>query len=357
MLRARIELANALIAARSPRVAVDLMNGAPGHQRTLLPVVAMRNWALLASGDLVEAGKGINEAMAKSQSTEFLFQSGLLKLNQHDVAGGRAQLEEVLKKAPDNIRTIQALTNSYLAEGKYAEGIAKLKGYAGHTQSSLVQVYLGQILLAAGDRPGARAAFLAAKKANPNLQTADVGLAVLDSMEGNHDAARSALVALTEGKRPNYFAAIQLGNLEMMERKYPAAISAFRKAVDLRANEWLAFNNLAYCLNENGKLDEALKVSQQAKELAPKNPFVIDTLGWIYYKKGMYEAALRELELLKGERNAISQYHLAMAYFKCGHAKSGQAILVSALKLDSQIPEATLAQQVASEASMAVLRR
>jgi tetratricopeptide (TPR) repeat protein len=284
-LRVRIELADALVAAKSPRLAVNLMNAAPEDQKKLLATLAMRNWALLATGDFAEAHKGITEAMTQSQSAEFLLQNGLLKLSQGDVAGGRAVLEDVLKKTPDSLRTIQALTNSYFAQGKYADGIAKLKVYANQQpRSALLHAYTGQVLLIAGDRSGARAAFQAAKKANAGLQAADVGLAVLDSMEGNLDSARSILQALTEGNRPNYFAAIQLGNLEQSTRRYPPAIVAYRKAVELRPYEWLPINNLAYCLNEDGQTDEALKLAQQAKELAPKNPFVVDTLGWVYYR-------------------------------------------------------------------------
>ena len=53
----------------------------------------------------------------------------------------------------------------------------------------------------------------------------------------------------------------------------------------------------------------------------PKGPRISDTLGWILYKRGIYErtvSLLRE-SAEKLEDSAEVQYHLGMAYRKTGN--------------------------------------
>ena len=61
------------------------------------------------------------------------------------------------------------------------------------------------------------------------------------------------------------------------------------------ATNVIALNNLAYLLARDNP-DEAVKLAQQAVELAPENADVQDTLGWVYYRKGLYSAALPYLQ-------------------------------------------------------------
>ena len=44
------------------------------------------------------------------------------------------------------------------------------------------------------------------------------------------------------------------------------------------------------------RVDEALTFARKAKELEPESPQILDTLGWLYYRKGLYPQAARELE-------------------------------------------------------------
>jgi tetratricopeptide (TPR) repeat protein len=350
LLAIRVELADTFI--MTPKIALDLLDAAPERQRHLLSAVVMRNWALLASGDFVAARKGIEEGLAQSKAPELILQDGVLKLKQHQVKSGRLALEAVLKKDPTNGRALRALANSYFSEKEEAEGIAKVREYAGQEPySAPVQEYLGEVLLIGGDLAGARAAFLAAKNTDPSFQPADMGLALLDSKEGNFDSARQILHRLMDGTKPNSLAAVRLGMIEESTLNYAAAIAAFKKALETRTGDWVSLNDLAYCLILTGQTDEALKYAQQANEIAPDNHSVIDTLGWALYNKGIYEAALRQLEALKNDPSPAHRYHLAMAYFKCGDITQARATLDAARKMDPDSPEARMAQQIAAEAT------
>lgn len=75
------------------------------------------------------------------------------------------------------------------------------------------------------------------------------------------------------------------------------AITLFETAIDLDPAYTDALNYLAYLWAVRGeRLDEALRHIQTALNLAPDNSAYLDTLGWIYYQLGRYEDALDLLQ-------------------------------------------------------------
>ena len=85
-----------------------------------------------------------------------------------------------------------------------------------------------------------------------------------------------------------------------------------------------------------GNLDEALKFAQIAREAAPEEPNVGDTLGWVYYKKGLIENAYPLIADAAGKskNNASVRYHHGMVLAKKGKNKEAVAELKAALSLD-----------------------
>ena len=93
-------------------------------------------------------------------------------------------------------------------------------------------------------------------------------------------------------------------------------------------------------------------MAQKARELSPNDENIAHTLGWIYYKRGVY---LRAIGLLKEssekfkDRNPTVLYHLGMAYSKKGDNTLAKESLLKALKLDQNFPEAKEAKQALDE--------
>jgi tetratricopeptide (TPR) repeat protein len=86
------------------------------------------------------------------------------------------------------------------------------------------------------------------------------------------------------------------------------------------------------------KPDEALRLGQQAAELAPDDPAVQDTLGWAYFHKGLYESALGYLKSAYAKQpTPMCQYHLAMGYLKSGNQEQGIKNLQAALARDPSL--------------------
>jgi tetratricopeptide (TPR) repeat protein len=351
-LPARLELAEILIATKAAKSALNMLDEAPADQKKTPAVLVQRNWAMAALDDKAGLRRGIDEVLTKSRAPEVLIQDAALRLDQKDFGGARASLEEALKTNPEDLRALDLLVRSYAAQKQGAVGMQKVREYAARMpKSAPLQQFLGELLRASGNAAEARKAFEAAKAANPGFVRADLSLAELDMAEGKVDAARKSLSGLLAVNAKNVPARLMLAGLEETAGNHGAAIEHYQKALDQDQRNPGTLNNMAYLLAEYAnRPDEALKYAQQAKEIVPDSPTVDDTLGWIYYRKGIYSTAVKHLEgAVANGGTALRKYHLAMAYLKAGDYERGQKTFEAAMKMDAKLPEAEVARKLLAE--------
>jgi Flp pilus assembly protein TadD len=117
------------------------------------------------------------------------------------------------------------------------------------------------------------------------------------------------------------------GICEERSKHWPAAEADFKKALELSPDQPLVLNYLGYSWVDQGiDLDEAFKMLHRAVELRPTDGYVVDSLGWAYYKLGQYQEATRELEKaidLKPGDPVIND-HLGDVYWKTGRKLEAQ---------------------------------
>ena len=114
-------------------------------------------------------------------------------------------------------------------------------------------------------------------------------------------------------------------------------IHNMEKIIAIDSNHIQALNYLAYSYAETGEfLDEALRLAQKAIHLKPGDPYILDTIGWVFYKKGDMQQAIRFLEKSHSIQKDISivAEHLADAYFKSQLPKKAKKMYEKALLLD-----------------------
>ncbi|PFH10459.1 tetratricopeptide repeat protein [Collimonas sp. PA-H2] len=86
----------------------------------------------------------------------------------------------------------------------------------------------------------------------------------------------------------------KLDNLSTME-------SALRKLIAIAPENQQAYNALGYSLAErNIRLPEALVLIQKALTLAPQDPFIVDSMGWVQYRLGNLDEAETRLRTAYG---------------------------------------------------------
>lgn len=112
-----------------------------------------------------------------------------------------------------------------------------------------------------------------------------------------------------------------LGLLYTRVKAVPAADSAYEEAIDTDPNNAMVLNNYAYSLADRGiELDRAEHFAKRAVELEPDVASFLDTLGWVYFKRGEYETARRWLAKAaeKSDASAAVFEHLGDTYSKLG---------------------------------------
>jgi tetratricopeptide (TPR) repeat protein len=355
---ARIALAQSYIVDRQAHTALDLMNQSPPDQQDTLGFITYRNWALLASGDLKELRKGINQGLAKARTRDLTLQSALLDLQQKNYSVARSSLLEILKNNPEDLGAITVLIRVYAAQNQLPAAVHEIRALLSkRPNSAQLQYQLGALLAATGQPKDARTAFAAAVADGPEYAPARLALAGMDQAEGKPDAARQELNPLLASKTGEPPARNELGFIEAKAGNYAKAIEHLRKVVEAQPQNVIALNNLAYLLADHtNETDEALKFAQKAKELAPDDINVAGTIGWAYFRKGMYGFALQNLQdaVNREGKNvidgtAIRRYHLAMAYKRVGDDDKAAKTLRAALQLDPNLPEARVATQMLSQ--------
>jgi tetratricopeptide (TPR) repeat protein len=346
LIAARIELAHAMILANSVPMAIEVLDGAPQEQRANPALIVERNTALYTLGDYAGMRKGVDRGLAAApQDPDLLLQDGLLRFKEHDVTGGRASLEQALKWRSEEWRALEALAMSYVAEHKIPEATALVREYTSRVPNSIAaQQFLAGWLSRTGDRIGARLAFESARAmATPGskpAEAADRQLAELDLRDSNMDSARRRLLPLLKGQPGDLSVILDLAVTEYRAGHWADAMGYYEKAVQLNPNNLAALNNLAFLLADTQRdPDRALALAQRAKQIAPNDPTVNDTLGWAYYSKGQFATAVKYLSLNK-VTTPKWKCHLAMAYLKTGNREEAGAMLQAALKQDPALPEA-----------------
>ena len=79
---------------------------------------------------------------------------------------------------------------------------------------------------------------------------------------------------------------------------YDKAADLFKRSIALDpANAAEAYNYLGYMwADHNMHLDEAEEMIKRALEMDPNNGAYLDSLGWLYYRKGKFNDALDQLQ-------------------------------------------------------------
>ncbi|MBU2628509.1 MAG: tetratricopeptide repeat protein, partial [Proteobacteria bacterium] len=184
---------------------------------------------------------------------------------------------------------------------------------------------------------------------NPAFVTPYMTLASVLTSENNIDQAIDMYQSLIE-KRPDQPAPHSLiGTLYEKQHKLDLAEEHYKKALDINPDYIPAVNNLAFLYAEQNKeLNKALDLARQAKERVGKLPAIMDTLGWVYYKKEIYDSAATEFEacIEKEPENPVFQYHLGLAYNKLGKYNKAETALKKALELQKDFTGSEEAKKV-----------
>jgi tetratricopeptide (TPR) repeat protein len=298
-----------------------------GAERELLPLekalpnaasVHVRRARLAAGrGDMDQARR----SFARAQQLDARSFDALSGLVATDIAANRmsdaiARIDRGLAASPKDLRLLLMAGNVYLTAGQFAKA-EEVSMRAVNLDASTLAAYdlLGRIYLAQGKVDEARARFEHLEKQDRTSTAPSTIVAMLLQAQNRTDEARKRFEAVVE--------------------RNPKAVAAA--------------NNLAWIYAETGgDLDRALQLATTARQAAPNEPKIVDTIGWIYFKKNLPLLAVPEFEkaIALDPSNAAFHHHLGLALIAGGQSAKGTAALQRALTLQPNYPAANEVRQL-----------
>ncbi len=121
-------------------------------------------------------------------------------------------------------------------------------------------------------------------------------------------------------------------------KRYGEMERLMRRAIEVKPDYAYAYNALGYSLaDRNVRLPEAKALLQKALELAPGDPAITDSLGWVEFRMGNFKEAIALLEkAYKAFPNAEIGAHLAEVLWTSGQRDKATAIFKECMLLDKE---------------------
>ena len=259
---------------------------------------------------------------------------GLLSLQLEDFTDAESQFELALKL---NYRDPAAV---YLGMGQAAEGLKRyeeaIDWYKKVDSSDWVRAQLRiATLLAKQQGLAAGRDYLRRvepQSAEDSIQIIQVEAQLLRDAKQwgeTYDMLSKALEEYPESFELLYdhaMAAERVGKLDVME-------ADLKRVIEMKPDYAHAYNALGYTLAEKtDRLKEAKELIDKAYKLQPDDPFIQDSLGWVEYRMGHVQEALKQLQIAYSSRpDPEIAAHLGEVLWRSGQHEQAQKIWRAAL--------------------------
>lgn len=281
--------------------------------------------------DALSFMKGFLQAYPQSREVRLAYARMLVNANQFDEA--RDQFAQLTTEMPENadVHVAAGLLSLQMADPDRAETYLTRALDQGYRDADMIRYYLGQVSEERKQEAQAISRYESVNKGeyliSARTRHASIlarqgkladAIALLKSTEVANDSQRVQLIQsesnlLREAKdyegvyrlldnavkqRPDHvdllydraMAAEKINKLDVVE-------ADLRKVIKLKPDYAHAYNALGYTLVEKtDRLNEAGELLEKALSLAPDDAFILDSVGWLHYRKGNLDKAREYLE-------------------------------------------------------------
>ena len=353
MLKARIELIEMYLREKDTAKADEHLGFAfrqfPRSPRLLILLAALR----VLQGDRDGAREIYTAIMEQNPS----YIPGHLRLALLYTASGeidqavRSYLR-VYEADPRQVSILKKISEILVSKKHYKKAMAILNSDQ-IPQDKISQAFVenlrGEIFVKAGEKTKGIDSFQASIALDPGATAPKMNMAKLFMDSKQMEKAKNIYVE-AEKKNPEHPAILTaLGVIHACQGEAELAESYYRRVLAIDDDHLYASNNLAYLLAEaNRNINEALELAGIARDKDPSDPDTLDTMGWVYYKKGFYLYAImffKESLALKPD-NPITCYHLGMALSKTNESEKAKSYFEKAISLDPDFKHAEEARNM-----------
>ncbi|GAB2181163.1 tetratricopeptide repeat protein [Denitratisoma sp. agr-D3] len=335
-------LFKAQLQAATPEQALATLDRllAQGGERDYSETRLTRARLLVEMKRYAEARQAFAQLLAQQpDNPELLYATGLLALQVGEGAQGEKLLRRLLDMNFADKDSVRLYLGQYAEEhGHVEEALGYYDGISpGHNRFVSAQSRAAALLYGLGRGDDAMDHLNKALAANPKekLQLLLAQTQLL-SEKGKDAEAYSVLdKALTEQPEEpvllyeSALVAEKLGKYDALERN-------LRKLIKLKPDHAQAYNALGYSYaDRNVHLEEAQQLLDKALALAPNDPFILDSRGWLDFRLGKLseaEAWLRKATALRSDAEFAA--HLGEVLWRQGRQDEARGVWDAAYKLD-----------------------
>ncbi|CAG1015477.1 TPR repeat-containing protein YrrB [Rhizobiaceae bacterium] len=319
-LRAAESYAGFLARTGEKQRALGILDRADEFASGRLPIEALRRQ--------INSGAAIRPLVDGPQAgaTEVLLNLGTALNRGGGEAYVRLYLEYARALQPDNDQVLLQLAAVSEQQQNAEDAIAFYSRIpAGSPMKRVSELQLGLNLADLDRHDEAIAHLKALLDGDPDDMRAYLALGGVYASKENYRAAAdlydAAVLRIAKPTREHWNIFYQRGIAYERLKEWPKAEPNFRKALELFPDQPQVLNYLGYSwVDMNMNLEEGLEMIRRAVDLRPSDGYIVDSLGWAYFRLSRFEEAVTELERavsLKPD-DPILNDHLGDAYWRVG---------------------------------------
>ncbi len=349
-IRPRAALVKHYLSNKQNQTALDLATQSVKSNPDNLEALNLLGSTQMAVGDKA-ASVSTFERMVQlaPQSPDALLNLALAQVSASQLNGARTNLQRAIRIKPDLIRAQYGLMQLEIADKKYesalqiARKIQRLQprspiGYSSEADILMTQKQYAQAIKMY-EQASARGAG----------STGFINLHRAYSLAGNTAAADQQLKTLVRQYPTDSAARLYAAEVHTSSGRIRDAIAQYEELLKAKPNDIVALNNLAG-LYLQVRDSRALPMAEKALKLAPNQPPIQDTVGWILVETGELS---RGRDLLRSAAahapNALTiRYHYAVALARSGDKAAAKKELESIVKTRRKFPEHESAKSLLS---------
>jgi len=268
----------------------------------------------------------------------------LILIERKDFATAGAKLEEILRDAPESDKIRFYLAAVYEETKDFDKAVAQFKKIPSTSQFyGEATVHTAYIMKNKGRLSEAVEIVEKALKERKDQAQLYAMYASLMDERGEYNKALDMLGDAVEKFPENAQLRFYYGTLYDRTGKKDRVVTEMKKVLELDPKHVQAMNYLAFTWAEsNSNLSEAEKMARGALAIEPKDGYIMDTLGWILYKQGRFNEAVKVLEVAYKYQSSVSVIaeHLGDAYYKHQMVEKAKKMYIKAADLETDSKKA-----------------
>jgi tetratricopeptide (TPR) repeat protein len=223
------------------------------------------------------------------------------------------RLSTALKRHPEHFEFAYRLGQVQRGLGRNEEALVTLESIPRtHPLYIEARMQIAVVLETDGQLDAALVEVEALRELRPD-RGLDFHAASLRARIGDYDGGVAILQELLDETPNDEDVLYQLGVLAGLVQRVEEALGYMHQVLEQNPNNAQALNYIGYTWAERGeRLDEAERLIKQALEVSPRDGYIADSLGWVYY--------MQALPLMGGARHSEGLMLLDQALYQLGVA-------------------------------------